>query len=106
MIKTLAAGNNQSMYDLSEEVYGSRDRIVKLCRDNGISDINYVLQGPMVINYDTNFVVNQQNTINVFTDKGYVTGAKVAPQGKNNLITEDGTQYLITEDALQYLVTE
>lgn len=50
------------MYDLVLMSYGTLDRIVKLCDDNGIDDVNFIPGTGVTLVYDGTLVVNQQIT--------------------------------------------
>jgi hypothetical protein len=81
MIKTVQSVYNQSMYDLSAQVYNGLNNIVKLCTENSISDVNYVNTTPLPYKYDTAYKENQQNTINTYETFKYATGYLQARSG-------------------------
>lgn len=66
MIKTIRSQNNQSTYDMANQAYGGLDLLVKLCRDNGIQDLNFSFTTPVNLNYDDNIATNRQNTVDTY----------------------------------------
>lgn len=52
----------QSMYDLCLMTYGTLDRLVKLCDDNNIDNVNYLPRTGETLIYDDSLIVNQQIT--------------------------------------------
>lgn len=68
MTFTILPVYGQSNYDLCLQGYGSIDRIVKMCRDNNIKDLDVVEKKPYV--FDEDFIVNRSVV-------GYSYGTKI-----------------------------
>ena len=76
-MKQLKVENGQSVYDLCNSAYGTQDQLVRLCRDNGITDMNAPVP-VTTVQYDETLVALQ----------GVRTGyATLVVQGECSLIT-------------------
>lgn len=60
MLQEIKTSSGQTMYDLALMTYGTLDRIVKLCDDNGIDNVNYAPTTNQTLFFDDELVVNQQ----------------------------------------------
>ena len=83
MIAEVTYRENQSVYDLCLQVYGTLDLLVKFCTDNDITDMSSALT-KKEYTYDTTLVKYQGN------NKIFVTALPVTP------VTVE-TYYLTTE---------
>lgn len=71
MDKEFLAKLNQSNFDLTLKAYGGLDRIVKICKDNSIIDVN--IPQLQKYFYDENFIVSRRNSGYDYTT-GLVSG--------------------------------
>lgn len=79
--------NNQTNVNLSLQGYGSINRLVKLCKDNGITNINNELKSEYSI--EERSIDNKKNT-------GYLYVKKAS---KNRFIVTENSKNIITEDS-------
>ena len=58
MIQYIQQQQNQSIYDLCNQAYGTLDLLVRFCQDNGVTDMDNIPQQKLY-SYDTTLVKNQ-----------------------------------------------
>jgi hypothetical protein len=87
--------------DLCLQSYGTTDLLVKFCKDNNISSLNYVPPVPQLFVYDETLVTDQKVSNYVF-----VTGNLVTMGGGDDYVPEDGEGYYESEDGGSIYITE
>lgn len=92
MIAEVTYRENQSVYDLCLQVYGTLDLLVKFCTDNDITDMSAALT-KKTYTYDTSLVKYQGN------NKIFVTALPVTPPPTTTsyMLTESGS-FILTEN--------
>lgn len=87
MIKSVQAVDGQSIYDVCLQVYGSLDKLIKLCTDNNITNIDIIPNGK-VFYYDTDLITNTNAT-----GKQYATNAIITDGSGGVYGDEYGPEY-------------
>jgi hypothetical protein len=95
----ILAKNLQSNYDLCLQGYGSLDNLVKMCRDNGIVDINqpkhqqYIFDESFIVN--RNYVGYEYATLSTSNVVGVEEVFAIDANG-NIYISYDGYSYILS----------